>query len=303
MRFAAIVNTSAGTTSRIGKGRLRAILSDALGPQLSSIKFVGGRSLCAACDAAIAAKPDALLILGGDGTCRSAAAQAVKTNVPIVLLPGGTMNVLPKRIWGERTLERVLEQVAKGDVRDGTLDMGTANGTPFFVAAAFGLVPVLARVRERWRKAGGLREHVRAAASVPRLSGRIFKPSVRFTHAERDTARAAALVVSVGDADRLLPWGGADDDIRRFECVSLDAEGWIDLVRLAWHAATVGDWREDARIGDFAATEISAHSGRRTWVTLDGEPHAMSGPVILRYRRDALRILAPHPKQADDIAA
>ncbi len=301
MGFAVIVNASAGAASRLGREKLRALLNDSLGKQLASLRFVRGKALCAACEEAIAASPDALLILGGDGTCRTAAAMAAEKDVPIALLPGGTMNILPKRVWGEAPLEHVLDAIAKGKVGGGHLDMGTANGMPFFVAAAFGLVPALARVRERWRDAKSLGEAARTLGAIPKLSPRLFAPAVRVkADARAKELRAAALVVSVGDADRLLPWGDdGDKRLRTFECVALDVGGWRDLARLTWRAAVKGDWRDDATVENFKTASLSAQSGRTTALTLDGEPQRMKGAVTLTYRRDALRIVSPKIAKAE----
>ncbi len=298
MGFAVIVNASAGAASRLGREKLRALLNDSLGKQLASLRFVRGKALCAACEEAIAASPDALLILGGDGTCRTAAAMAAEKDVPIALLPGGTMNILPKRVWGEAPLEHVLDAIAKGEVDGSHLDMGTANGMPFFVAAAFGLVPTLARVRERWREAKSLRESAGALAAVPPLSQRLFRPTVHVKTGKTDR-RAAALVVSVGDADRLLPWGDdGDERLRSFECVTLDVKGWRDLAGLTFRAAVRGDWRDHALVENFQATSLVAQSGKTTPITLDGEPHRMKGAVTLTYRRNAVRVVSPKRKGA-----
>ncbi|KAK0339250.1 hypothetical protein LTR94_035328, partial [Friedmanniomyces endolithicus] len=47
---------------------------------------------------ALAARPDALFILAGDGTARSVAARAGSDGPLIAPLPGGTMNMLPKAL-------------------------------------------------------------------------------------------------------------------------------------------------------------------------------------------------------------
>src|ERR1700742_2437655 len=99
MRYAAVVNAAAGTTRRLGTTALTSLLNDRLDHHLMSLRYADGRGLCTACEEAIRDKPDALIVLGGDGTCRTAAAMAAQQKIPVVLLPGGTMNVLPKRVW------------------------------------------------------------------------------------------------------------------------------------------------------------------------------------------------------------
>ncbi len=56
----------------------------------------------AAVRAAVAAAPDLLLILAGDGTARLAAALAGPDGPPVAPLPGGTLNMLPHALYGNR---------------------------------------------------------------------------------------------------------------------------------------------------------------------------------------------------------
>ena len=49
---------------------------------------------------AFAAKPDVIFVLAGDGTARSVASKASPNGPMIAPLPGGTMNMLPKALYG-----------------------------------------------------------------------------------------------------------------------------------------------------------------------------------------------------------
>jgi diacylglycerol kinase family enzyme len=298
MRYAAVVNAAAGAASRLGTTALTSTLNERLEHNLLSLRYTDGRGLCTACDDAIREKPDALLILGGDGTCRTAAAMAAERKVPIVLLPGGTMNVLPKRVWGAETFEQVLERVASGDVEAGKLDMGDANGQGFFVAAMFGLMPALARVRERFRGAS-TRETLAALGALGTASRHVLKSSVRISAEELPTSlRTAGSIVSVGDADQLLPWRQTDEGFRAFECVALNLATWRDAGRIAFKTLRHGDWRGDSKIDNFTTRALRADSGRSTWITLDGEPVKLRGPVDVAYKKDALTIVAPRQSGA-----
>ena len=48
-----------------------------------------------------ASKFDVIIVLGGDGTARHAAELAPRNGPPLVLLPGGTLNILPRALYGE----------------------------------------------------------------------------------------------------------------------------------------------------------------------------------------------------------
>jgi diacylglycerol kinase family enzyme len=302
MRYAAVVNAAAGTASRVGTQTLTATLNERLEHNLLSLRYTDGSGLCTACSEAIRDKPDALLVLGGDGTCRTAAAMAAEKNVPIMLLPGGTMNVLPKRIWGAETLESVLERVTKREIEAGKLDMGMANGQAFFVAAMFGLMPALARVREKFRGAN-MRERWNATGELAHASRHVLKSSVRISAEElKEARRTAGLIVTVGDADRLLPWRQSDEDFRAFECVALNLDTWRDAGRIAFKTLRHGDWRADSKIDNFTTRALTAEAGRSTWLTLDGEPVKLKGPVKVLYKKNALTVIAPKQAPANDNA-
>lgn len=302
MRYAAVVNAAAGAASRLGTDALTRTLNERLEHNLLSLRYTDGTGLSTACEEAIGDKPDALLIVGGDGTCRSAAAMAAEKNVPIVLLPGGTMNVLAKRIWGAEPFERVLDTIAGRNIETVKFDMGSVNGHDFLVAAMFGLMPALARIREKFRGAN-LRQSLAAARELESTSGYILKSSVRISADELTTPRrTSGLVVSVGDADRLLPWREQEEDFRAFDCVALNLDSWRDAARIGLKTLRHGDWRADARVDNFTTRQLRVEGGRSTWVTLDGEPMKLRGPASVTYKKNALTIVAPRKASANDNA-
>ena len=46
-------------------------------------------------------KPNMLVVLGGDGTIRTAAEACTGTDTYLLPLPGGTLNMLPRALYGE----------------------------------------------------------------------------------------------------------------------------------------------------------------------------------------------------------
>ncbi len=94
-----------------------------------------------------AGSADFILVLGGDGTARAIAALAPGDAPPLLLLPGGTLNLLPKSLYGDLAWPQALEAaLAHGEVR--RLTGGKANGESFFIAAMFGAPTLLAGARE-----------------------------------------------------------------------------------------------------------------------------------------------------------
>ena len=147
-RYVDVVNANSGGSARFDADALRAATPDAdfdvIAPTAPELE--------AAFDKAFSEKPSAVMVVGGDGTARTAAVRAVATGVPIIPMPGGTMNVLPKIVFGHGDMARAIAEIPKLQPR--SLDVGRVGGEPFFLAAAFGFAGPMTRLREATRCRG-----------------------------------------------------------------------------------------------------------------------------------------------------
>ena len=143
--YVVVVNSNAGSSSKFSEEALKAASPDATFDILS----VAPEGLTAAFDKAFSAKPTAVIVVGGDGTARTAAVRAVQTGVPIIPMPGGTMNVLPKIVFGHGDMARAIADLPR--LKPSALDVGRVSGEMFFLSAAFGLAGPMARLREATR--------------------------------------------------------------------------------------------------------------------------------------------------------
>lgn len=222
---------------------------------------------------------DVIIVLGGDGTARAAAALAPRNGPPLVLLPGGTLNILPKALYGDLPWPEALNAALSRGVEK-RMPAGTANGERFFVAAMFGSPTVLARVREAAREG-------KFATAIGRMGAffkRSFSRSLR-ARASREHFRKAEAVGA------LLPSFGGGLEGRGLEWVHLKANHFVDLARVSVRALGEG-WRDDeaveiwpAQVGDVVSTGMIP-------ATLDGEPHNFFGRVRVRYDGQGVRVLA-----------
>jgi len=108
---------------------------------------------------------DLVLVAGGDGTLSGAAPALIEAGKPLGVLPLGTANDLA------RTLKLPLDPVRAADVvvagRTRRIDLGTANGHPFFNVASIGLAADMADALEtREKRALGRFAYATAAARV-----------------------------------------------------------------------------------------------------------------------------------------
>ncbi|HRO03372.1 MAG TPA: diacylglycerol kinase family protein [Terricaulis sp.] len=228
---------------------------------------------------------DVIIVLGGDGTARAAAAMAPRDGPPLVLLPGGTLNILPKALYGDLPWREALEAVlARGVER--RMPAGIANGERFFVAAMFGAPTVLARVREAAREG-------QFATAVGRMGSyfkRAFTRSLR-ARAGRETFRK---VEAVG---ALLPSFGGGLEGESLEWVHLKANHFVDLARVSVRALGEG-WRDDEAVEIWPTHRADVVSSGMIPSTLDGEPHNFYGRVHISYDPKGVRVLALEPEKA-----
>ena len=79
---------------------------------------------------------DVVIVAGGDGTIRLAAAMLRGTQMPLGVIPLGTGNVLAHEVGLPRTPEGLAELLVQGAARP--IEMATANGEPFLLMAGVG---------------------------------------------------------------------------------------------------------------------------------------------------------------------
>ena len=129
----------------------------------------------AAIEAAFATNPDVVFVLAGDGTARTAAAMAGLDGPLVSPLPGGTMNLLPKALYGTADW-RVALRRALTEGLERTVSGGEVAGRPFYCAAVLGSPALWAPAREAVRN----RRPTLAYLHARRAMRRAFTTRVRF---------------------------------------------------------------------------------------------------------------------------
>lgn len=98
---------------------------------------------------------DVVAVYGGDGTVLEAACGLVGTDVPLMILPGGTANVLSVELGVPRPLNKALALLAEGASQLRSVDMGR-TGEHYFFHLGMGLEGemIKAATREEKNRAG-----------------------------------------------------------------------------------------------------------------------------------------------------
>lgn len=283
--YVVVVNTNAGSSARFSEEALKAAAPNAT----FEILAVAPDQLDNAFDKAFADKPSAVIVVGGDGTARTAAARALSTGVPIIPMPGGTMNVLPKIIFGHGDMARAMADIPKLVPR--SLDVGHVGGEPFFLAAAFGFAGPMTRLREATRserKSDRIRE---AAGALLSNIGPSLQCRIRWRTPDQKWRSAHSLVIAIGDLERVLA-PDTEDHGHKLEVASLKLRSVWQMLSFG-AAFLTGGWRKSPRLKIVRATRASLKlPSRRPLVVLDGEPMRVSRVGDVTLERGALPVLA-----------
>jgi diacylglycerol kinase family enzyme len=243
------------------------------------------RRIEAAIRGALDTKPDVLVVLAGDGTARAATALAGSDGPLIAPLPGGTMNMLPRALYGavdwKKALELALTEGVERPVAGGEVD-----GRPFLVAAILGSPALWAPAREAVRS-GKLRL---AYLYARRAARRAFLRTLRYRVDEHESRRgeAIALLSPLVSKAMVEPTG--------LEVAQVDFKTAGEVFRLATKTL-FSDWRTDPTVDTIIGQRIVVSAFRSIPAILDGEPVELGHMAEVRFKSCVFRALAP-PRDA-----
>lgn len=237
---------------------------------------------------AFAAKPDAILVLAGDGTARSVATKAKPDGPMIAPLPGGTMNMLPKALYGtadwKAALKLALEEGACQPVSGGEV-----QGEYFYCAAILGSPALWAPAREAIRT-GKVKLAVQYAR---RALKRAFSGRLRFKLDGGEKRRTEALVLISPMISKAM------EDPIGLEAAAMDPSDTSQAFRLAANAL-FSDWRHDPAVSTRPAKLIEVRARSKIPAVIDGEPILLKPEAVVRFIPKAFKALAPLPPAAED---
>lgn len=289
-RVIMLVNPLSGSVGPRAAAEAEAILSE-YACDASVVSLEGGQFDQQIQDA-LDAKPNALFVLAGDGTAGTIASRAGPDGPLVAPLPGGTMNMLPRALYGtadwKAALKVALEEgapqcVAGGEVTDGGFQQS------FYCAAIFGSPALWAPAREAMRT-GKLKL---AWLYARRAFKRAFSGRLRFALDGRAERRAEALVLISPMISRAM------EENTGLEAAAMNPSDAMQAFRLAAHAV-MDDWRQDPAVTTRATQRVAIRARSRIPAVIDGEPVLLSHEATVRFIRNAFQALAPIPPAAED---
>jgi diacylglycerol kinase family enzyme len=285
-RAVMLVNPLSGSVGSRAVGEAEGILADY--DLDAEVVVLDGEGFEAAIDQAFASKPDVIFVLAGDGTARSVASRAKPDGAMIAPLPGGTMNMLPKALYGtadwKQALRRALEEGEPQYVSGGEV-----QGEYFYCAAILGSPALWAPAREAMRT-GKLRL---AWQYGRRALKRAFTGRLRFSLDGGDRRRAEALVLISPMISKAM------EEPVGLEAAAMDPSDARQAFRLAANAL-FSDWRHDPAVSTRPARRIEVRARSRIPAVIDGEPLLLKPDAVVRFAPKAFRALTPRPPAAED---
>jgi YegS/Rv2252/BmrU family lipid kinase len=238
--------------------------------------------------AEVAAGARMVIAAGGDGTIGTVASELLDTGVALGMIPLGSVMNIPRMLGIPRDARVAAQIIAAGFTRD--IDVGEANGRPFFETASVGIGASVFREAQRVEGGdyGGLRRAIRNAFRyVPR--------QMRVNLDDGRVIDTRALMVTVGNG----PYMGLGMTVA--PSARLD-DGKFD-VRIFRHFSKLDLFRHLSSIA-FGRRQYSPHvtSERSRHVRIDGKrplPARADSialgytPLECRVRPAALRVVVP----------
>ncbi len=225
---------------------------------------------------------DLLIVFGGDGTIRSAALASSMDGPILLLLPGGTMNLLPKALYGEVSWEAALQATLR-DPMVRTISGGTVGTERFFIAAILGAPALWTKAREALRE-GNLAEALDEGKHA--LEG-MFSSKIAYHFDELNEGTAEVVAVTCPLVSSALA-----DDRRVLEAAVIDVPGAGELFELAT-AAALGQWRDARNVGIVNTKRVQVSSTTKIPVIVDGEMIHGAQELVIEYVPNAFRVLVP----------
>lgn len=225
---------------------------------------------------------DAVAIAGGDGTVMAVLnACADRDTPPVLVLPCGTANLLARHVHATIELADVLTGAREAEVKP--LELGQANGKTFAVAAAIGISPAFAKLREEVRSQRGWRRIRRMPAYLAAGFRSLFRGHFYANlHDDQTPRRTTALYVSCPDSlvidGRFTVQGGRLRNIA-------DLAGGVALAAVPGFPEAGPNWLAETK-------RLTVASRGHVPVLLDGEPERMESPVALEFGKHCVEVIS-----------
>jgi diacylglycerol kinase family enzyme len=227
-------------------------------------------------------KLELLIVLGGDGTIRTAAEACAERGSYLIPLPGGTMNMLPRALYGNVSWEEALRKTLTAPSTK-LLSGGRVSNKRFFIAAIVGAPALWTQPRESLRE-GNIVDAVKKGSIAFR---RMFETKVQYliSGGAKGETEAVALICPLVSEEM-------SDSEQALEAAIIDVESAAEVIGLVTTTA-FGKWRDDRNILLTKTKRVNVQSTKEIPATLDGEKVNLGRSAEIDFVSKALTVLVP----------
>jgi diacylglycerol kinase family enzyme len=242
-------------------------------------------------------RPDAVVAAGGDGTVSGVAGGLAGGDIPLGVIPLGTLNHFAKDLKLPTELEPAIETIRSGQVRE--VDVGEVNGQVFINNSSIGIYPEVVRDRDAQRTRLGRGKWMAMFFASLAALRRFPVMRVRLRINDRTVLRTTPFVF-VGNNEyemHLFNVGGRRClDKGQLSLYVAHRTGRFGMFILAIRAL-LGRLDQAKDFDAVCLPEVWVETGkRRLHVAADGEVTIVQPPLHYVIRPRALRVIAPSPE-------
>lgn len=273
MKLAAIINTASGSVPNSAAADVQEIL-ESEGHEVE-VSEITGEELESCCQKLASSHVDGIVAFGGDGTLTCVLNAFGPKDIPVIILPGGTMNLLVKQVHGGDANWKDILRDALASEEYISLPAIEAAGRRFYVGMLIGKLTELTRTREH------LREGAVDKAVVALVTGDVFNFDTSLDiEIDGEALSATAAGVFVPDSN-----DGA------IHVVTIDPDSIADLVKIGVESL-YGNWDEANSIESRRVKQVSISSTEIDTIplTYDGELDEAELPVTFELIRSAAKV-------------
>jgi diacylglycerol kinase family enzyme len=280
-KVGAIINTSSGGCDSESEQKILSILTLA-GIVEPKVWCGEAKEMERSFAEAAGQKLEVLIVLGGDGTIRTAAEACAEKGSYIIPLPGGTMNMLPRALYGDVAWEESLKNTLAAPSLK-VLSGGRIAGKQFLIAAIVGAPALLAEPRESMRE-GNIVDAIEKGSLAFR---KMFETKIQYliSGEMKGEAEAVALICPLISEQM-------SDSEQALEAAVIDVESAAEVIGLV-NTAAFGKWRDHRNILLTRTKSMRVQSRTDIPAILDGEKITLGGSAEITFVPKAVTVLVP----------
>ena len=281
LKVGAIINTSSGRCDPESEQKIFSILTR--GGIVEPKVWCGeAKEMERSFAEAAGQKLEVLIVLGGDGTIRTAAEACAEEGSYLIPLPGGTMNMLPRALYGDVTWEEALQNTLTAPSLK-VLSGGRIAGKQFLIAAIVGAPALLAEPRESMRE-GNIVDAIQKGSVAFR---KMFETKIQYLISGEIKGEAEAIALICPLISEQM-----SDSEQALEAAVIDVESATEVIGLISTAA-FGKWRDHRNILLTRTRSVRVRSRKDISAIVDGEKINLDRSAEIKFVPKAVSVLVP----------